>query len=480
MKSEIFEENKNTVGGWLWSLLDQFGARAISLIVGIILARLLEPKEFGLFASVSIFITISQQLIDGGIDQRAIQKYKISDEEYNALFFLNLVISLFMACLLITCSGLIAAFFELPELRSLVVALGFWIVLSSAGRVQQTKLIRETRYRKIASINLIAAIFGALGGVSMALADYGIWSLVGQMMFTAVVRVLLLWIAVPWIPSGLPRKEIILDLYSFGLPILVCQTIRSASNQLINVLTAKFFTPTILGFYNRGGLIPRTFLLSIGNVFTKVNFTSLSKLQKNPKRLRVTYLSFFSVGFGFAFLALSSMSIFSKDIILLVLGDKWVEATWYFQMACLLSISHVIFQLNVDLLKALGQTGIFFKGNMVCAVVQIIFILCGLNWGVEGMVIGDLLARIFAAFLLIKLVERKSEISALEQFREIFKIALWNGPLALVLLLIQSNCENLGSRIILGLLVCSGMGWFWWQKEHERLKIILNPSKENI
>ena len=469
MSEKIKNQGESTILGWVWALTEQFGARAISLIVGLILARLLSPSDFGLLASVSIFITIVQQIIDGGIAQRVIQKYEVGDEEYNALFFGNLAVSAALALALFFSAGPIADFFKVPELKEVVMFLGGWVFLSNAGRVQKTKLTRETQYRKLALISLAAAIFGSLVGVSMAFLDYGIWALLGQMFSMSLVTVLLLWWIEPWRPTMIPKWSSVVDLYAFGLPVLICQTIRSASNQMINVLTAKYYSPTLLGYYERGGLIPRTMMLSVGNVLTKVNFTSLSKLQKDPERLRVTFLSFFSVGIGATVMTLASMAVFTDEIVYVVLGEKWLASVWFFQMACLISITHVFFIMNVDLLKALGKTGVFFKGNMISAGVQILFVLCGLRWGISGMIIGDLCARVFAVTLMAFIVARNSSIQVKDQMAELIKALYWIIPLVVGLYSIKMGIDSLIARITSGVLVFTGMMWFWWRKQHHRV-----------
>jgi len=121
-----------------WTGIEQFGGRLVTLAVGMVLARLLEPAAFGLIASVSVFMTVFQQLVDGGISQRVIQKTNVGDEEYSALFWGGLFVCLLVVLILVVCSDLIAQFFGQPELPLLVKAMAGVMLLMNMGKLQLT------------------------------------------------------------------------------------------------------------------------------------------------------------------------------------------------------------------------------------------------------------------------------------------------------------------------------------------------------
>jgi O-antigen/teichoic acid export membrane protein len=153
----------------------------------------------------------------------------------------------------------------------------------------------------------------------------------------------------------------------------------------------------------------------------------------------------------------------------LVLGEKWLPSTWFFQMVCGLGIIHVGYLLNADLLRSLGKTRVFFRVNMLCAGLQVAFVACGLHWGVRGMVVGDVSARFVAALVMVFVVAKNSPVRSGDQVREILRSLVWVGPLLLLLLGLKLGVDNMLAKVVVGLVVCMAMTWFWWKCEGRRV-----------
>ena len=244
--------HKGAQRGWLWGGIDQFADRGLTMVVSLVLARLLDPLAFGLIASVSIFFGIAGQLIDGGIAQRVLQKQDVREEDYCALFWCNGLVSFLCSSVLVFFSGIIARLYNNPQLQLIVVALAVNIFLMNVGRVQETRLIRDLRFRASSIIRITSVIAGCIVGLIMAFSGCGVWSILGQYFSAAIVRSVILWVVVPWHPSTWPSLAAIKDLYGYGLPVVFSDTVRTIAAQLINVLIAKRGSLESLGFFDRG------------------------------------------------------------------------------------------------------------------------------------------------------------------------------------------------------------------------------------
>lgn len=449
LSESIKNLHKHAGFGWIWGSIEQFAQRGLVMVVSLVLARLLEPTAFGLIASVSIFMTISQQIIDGGISQRILQKTVLQEEDYTALFWCNGVVSLLLCILLCVAAYPISLFFQESRLTPITMALSGIIFLMNAGRVQETQLIRNLRFRAVALIRICSVIVGCVAGLTMAFLGFGVWALIGQQASMAGAKAISLWILVPWRPSGLPVWVAIKDLYRFGLPIAASQTMRSFAGQFINVMIARLYSPAMLGFYDRGKLIPQNLGYSIQNVFSRTNFPILAKLQNDPEAFRRTFVHFIYASAGINFMLMTALALAAREIVLVLLGEKWLPGVWFLQASAVVFAIYSLFMANADVLKALGRIRLFFKLNMLCAVLQLGGILIGALWGIKTMVIGDITGRFLACLFLVLAVASDGHIRLREQVVALRYPVLGAVVVAVVLLGIKAINLGLWSRSFL-------------------------------
>ena len=237
------------------------------MLVSLVLARLLAPESFGLLASVAVFFTTALQLIDGGIGSRIVQKKEIREEDYIAFFWCNAAVSMLTCGLLMIFAGAIARFYDNPQLRSVVMAMAAVVFLMNAGRVQELRLVREIRFKIISLVTIGSVVAGSITGLILAFAGCGVWAILGQQLIIYLVRAAAFWRLIPWRPAGFPAWSAVKDLYAFGLPLMASQTIRGFSEQLINVMTARYVGIVPLGYYDRGRFIPDNVTISYSGFF---------------------------------------------------------------------------------------------------------------------------------------------------------------------------------------------------------------------
>ena len=171
---------EKTVNGTMWSAADAFLGQGVTFIVGLVLARLLSPEEYGLIGIVTIFTTIMFGIVDSGFSNSLIRKLKVTDEDYCTLFIVNMAISVFMYALLFVSAPVIAHFFERPQLVSLCRVMGLLLIIQALSIVQYTILSRNIDFKTKTKASLISAIISGVIGIAMAFMGYGVWSLVAQ------------------------------------------------------------------------------------------------------------------------------------------------------------------------------------------------------------------------------------------------------------------------------------------------------------
>lgn len=443
--------------GWLWCGVEQFVQRGLALLVSVVLARLLSPEVFGLIASVSVFLLISQQLIDGGISARIIQKKEVHEDDFTALFWCNVIMSVAVCGSLVLLSHPIARFYNDPRLVSVVIVMALAIFLMKAGRVQHCRLTREMQFKKISLIMMISCVAGSIVGLGIAFAGGGVWAILGQQFIIYFVRAILYWSTDRWHPRGVPCWHAVKDIYSFGAPILISQTVRGFSEQMINVLGARFVGLTDLGFFDRGRFIPSSAEQVGLAVFTRTNLTALSRANKSDREFSDTYFKLNRMIIPLFCMGTTGIGICAPEIIETILGVRWLPSVWFLRAGCVMSALRVFFIFSQDILKAKGAIKALFKQNIIYAALQVIGVILGLRWGFRGMILGAIAACSISCFLQTVVISRHSPIVMRDQ------VTLLLGPLvkSLVvaggLLVVKQIDATVWVRFSLCMVTCAGI-----------------------
>ena len=190
-----------TVKGVGWSSVEAILSYGVTFLVGLVLARLLSPEEYGLIGIVTIFTTVMQSVVDSGFSNALIRKNDVSDTDYSTLFYFNLSISCLMYTLLFIAAPYIAVFFEQPELLSLVRVMGLLLILQAFSIVQNTILTKRIDFKTKTKASFISTLISGFVGIIMVFMDYGVWSLVGQHLTRQFLLSSLLWLYNPWRPN---------------------------------------------------------------------------------------------------------------------------------------------------------------------------------------------------------------------------------------------------------------------------------------
>ena len=263
----------------MWRFMERFGAQGVTFVVSVILARILDPEVYGVVAIVTGFTTILNVFIDSGLGNALIQKKDADDLDFSSVFFFNMAACLILYFLLFLTSPLIAAFYRMPELTPVLRVMSLTVVISGVKNIQQAYVSRQLLFKRFFFATLGGTVGAAFLGVWMAYRGYGVWALVGQNLFNTMVDTIILWITVRWRPKLMFSWMRFKSLFSYGWKILVSNLIITVNNDLRQLIIGKLYTPGSLAFYNRGYMIPNTFVGNINSAIDSVLLPVMSGSQ---------------------------------------------------------------------------------------------------------------------------------------------------------------------------------------------------------
>jgi teichuronic acid exporter len=412
--------------GVSWSLIDTFTNFGISFLFGIVLARILSPEEFGLVGMITIFISLSSTLVDGGFSSALIRKVNVKNIDYNTVFYLNLILSIFLYALLYFSAPSISFYFGEPILIPLTRVIGIVIIINAIGIVQRTILTKDVDFKTQTKISLISSIASGIIGIVMATIGYGVWSLVIMQVTRQFLNTSFLWVFNSWRPILEISKESFKNLFGFGSKLLVSSVINSLYENTYYVVIGRYYTATLLGQYARAQQFNTLISASITTVVQRVSFPVLSNLnaENNDQKLKLTYSRIIKSTMLVTFLLVLGLAAIAEPLIVLLIGIKWLPAVVYLQILCLGSMLYPLHAINLNILMVKGRSDLFLKLEIVKKVFGIFPILFGILYGIKLMLVFGVSLSFIGFFLNSAFSKKLINYSTRSQIMDILPIFL--------------------------------------------------------
>lgn len=390
---------ERAVNGLIWSFIDNFSSQIITFIIGIILARLLGPEEFGLVGMITIFIAISETIINSGFSPALIQKQDCTERDYSTVFFYNLIAGLFFFLLLFFIAPLISNFFKEPQLLLIVRVLAVVLLISPLTIIQQTILIKRIDFRLQTRISIIAGITSGSISIWMAFRGYGVWSLVAKTIIQRAVTSILLWLWNRWRPLLVFSTESFKTLFKFASNILMASLIDTIYRNIYYLIIGKYFSATELGYYTRADRFKALPSENLNNVISKVSFPVLSEIKKDKIKLKAAYKRLITSTMLVSFILMIGLAAVAEPMVLTLIGEKWRPSIVYLQMLCFVGMLYPLHSLNLNILLVKGRSDLSLRLEVLKKLLAIPIIITGIIWGIKIMILGMMVNSIIAYWL---------------------------------------------------------------------------------
>ena len=239
------------VKGVGWSFADNLSNQGITFLVGLVLARLLTPAEYGLIGIILIFVAVFNSIVDGGLSNALIRKPDADEKDLNTVFYSNLAVSVLLCVAMYGSAVWVGAFFDQPTLVELTRAMSIIVVVNALALVQRAVLVKRIDFKTQTKVSLIANLTSGGVGIAMAVYGCGVWSLVGQQLSRSLLTTLLLWVFSRWTPSWLFSWRSFRELVGYGWKLLLSTLIDTIWKEINQVVIGKCYSPQALGQYTR-------------------------------------------------------------------------------------------------------------------------------------------------------------------------------------------------------------------------------------
>ena len=388
-----------TVRGTFWSAADAFLGQGVTFLVGIVLARLLSPEEYGLIGIVTVFTTVMLGVVDSGFSNSLIRKHSVSEDDYTTLFIFNLGVSLVLYGALFVGAPWIASFFDRPQLVALLRVMGLLLVIQSLSIVQMTILSRRIDFKTKTKASVISAVISGIVGIAMAFSGFGVWSLVGQQVTRQLVYSLCLWIFNGWRPRGRFSKDSFRYMWSFGWKILASGLLNNIWSELKKVIVSKFYSPAMLGQYYKAGEFAKIFSSNFTSIIQRVTYPVLSQVQDDPKRMVAAYRRVIKTTMFVTAVCMFALGAVAEPFIYCLIGPKWHVAATFLPLICIYRSIYPLQAINLNMLQVQGRTDIYLYLEIVKKIVLLGPLFVGAFLGIYLMLVCSICTSIISYFL---------------------------------------------------------------------------------
>ena len=390
---------EKTAKGLFWGMMSNGTTQVLNLVFGIFLARLLTPAEYGIVGVLAIFSAIAGALQSGGFGAGLINIKHPTNNDYNSVFWLNICVSSILYLLLFLCAPAIAAFFKQPCLVLVSRVLFLSLPFSAITIVSGTYLMKNMMNREIAIISVMALVIAGITGVTLAFMGYSYWSLVWQqLVYVIVAGVGRLYFA-PWRPSLHMDFTPVRKMFSFSVKLMLTDIINTLNQNMLTFIFGRLFTISAVGIFSQANkwnsLAYSTITSSLAQV-AQIVFVSASDEGKREVRVfrkMVRFTAFIS------FPALFGLAMVSQELILITIGEKWVDSILLLQILCLGGAFMPFYTLYLNVAISHGRSDLYMWCNTGQILVRLALVLSLYQKGIMAIVIAYSVFSVVGLFI---------------------------------------------------------------------------------
>ena len=370
-----------------------------SFLIGIVLARLLTPSEYGLIGMAGVFIFVTYVFVDSGFSTALIQKQTCTSADYSTVFYLNLVVSFFFFLIIFFSAGAIADFYNEPQLLPIIRTLGLLIILFALSIVQQSIITKQINFKLLNLINISSQIVSGIIGITLAFKGYGVWSLVWKTLLNQMFVNIQLWVFNRWSPTLEFSMKSLREMFAYSSKLLISGIINRIYEQLYSLVIGKFFSAKELGLYNRANQFKTLPSETLSGAIMSISFPVFSQIQHDKIRMKYVAKKIVKITMFITITAMCGMAAVSSQLIVTLIGEKWSGATTYLQLLCMVGLFYPLHPINLNIITSMGRSDLFLRLEIIKKILAVPIIILGIFTSVTNMILGMIVISVIAIFI---------------------------------------------------------------------------------
>lgn len=423
---------KQAISGMIWTFSQQFGTQLISFVVGIVLARLLLPSDFGVIAMFGVVVAIAGALVEGGMTSSLVRTNEVDDKDLSTVFWFNIAVAFGVYWIIFFTAPLISRFYEVEILTPVIRVYSIIIFINAFVGVQSTRFVKNMDFKTLFKIRLPSLIIGGIVGVWMAWKGFGIWALVFYPIVQSTISTIQFWLYSKWRPSFLFDKEKYKFHFNYGYKLTLSDVLNTIFKNIYTIVIGKLFSPVQLGYYNRADTLKQLPVSNLSAALNQVTFPLFAKINNDDAKLKEVYQRLMCVVIFVIAPVLCLMIIVAEPMIRFLLTEKWLPAVPYFQVLAVAGILYPIHSYNLNVLKVKGRSDIFLKLEIWKKLLIVVILITSTQFGIMGIVWGQVASSVLAFFINTYYSGKILNYGSFQQIADLLPTVILSGGVALI------------------------------------------------
>lgn len=349
---------KNAFGGFAWKFSERILSQVVSLIVSIVLARILMPDDYSVISIVTIFFAFCNVFITGGLNTALIQKKDADIIDYSTILHVNMIFASVLYIVMFFCAPLIADLYDKEILIPVIRVMSLMFFVNGIKAVLSAYTSSNMQFKKFFLSNIAGIIISAVVGIVMARNGYGPWALVAQQMINSVIGTIVLFFTTKFRVVFVLSIERFKALFRYAWKIFIASVLTVIYDEANPLIVGLKFSSTDLSYYSKGKSFPGLLNSTISGSLTAVLFPVMSKVQDNKDAVLNITRRYIKVASYVIFPMMIGFLAVAENFVRVVLTDKWLFATPYIQIFCLVYMFNIIQTGNLQAIKAIGRSDV--------------------------------------------------------------------------------------------------------------------------
>ena len=440
----------------IWSGISSFSNQGIQFVIGLIVARILLPSDYGLIGMVTVFTAIISVFIDCGFSTALVRKIDRTDVDFSTAFYFNIIAGAVAYLIIFFSAPLIADFYDQPELTKLARFLGLNLFIGSLSIVQSTQYSIKVDFKTKTKISIISLLCSGSVGIALAYAGYGVWAVAWQFVVNKIVSTILFWFFSSWRPKLIFSKDSLHYMWSFGYKMVLSALLDTLYNNINQIIVGKVFSAKDLGNYSRARQFASFPSSNFTGIIGSVTFPILSSIQNDDARLERVYRKYLCLSAFIVFPCMVGLSVLAEPVVVTLLTERWLECVPLLQIICFSMMWYPIHAINLHLLQVKGRSDLFLRLEIIKKIIGVAILCITVPIGLVAMCVGGIFSSILCLVVNTYYTGKLINVGFWRQMRDLLPtlfLSLVMGAVVYIsVLFIPSNIVKLFVGVVVGVI----------------------------
>lgn len=439
-----------TKRGLYWSFFNQVANTGMQFVIGIFMARLLSPSDYGLTALPAVFMAVAGIFVGGGFSDALIRKKELKEEDLSTAFYYSIIVGATCYTCLFLAAPWIADFYNAPILKPMmrVTALSFlWSPLNSP---QNVILKRKLDFKTPTKVSIVGCFLSGVTGITLAYNGLGVWALVISGLFGGILSLCLNWYVVRWYPKTGWSKESFSYLWNYGNKLMASGLLDTLYNNITPIFIGKYYSPADLGVYNRASTYAKLPSSQLTATIQSVTFPVISKIQDDEERLAHTYRKMLKVTAFIVFPAMMLLAALAHPLVIVMITAKWESCIILLQIMCFSMMWYPIHAINLNLLLVKGRSDLFLRLEFIKKGIGLSILVFTLPLGLVYFCIGGIVSSLLCLVVNTYYTGKLINCGYFTQMKDLIPTLLLSFAMLIAVLGVNSLIESNLIKIIVG------------------------------